>query len=281
MKVLNKLLPNRPCFLDQPLSEDSSNKTIKGYNKFLESQESSGYKYQRRDNGNVFIIDMNNPEHGLVASLLQRRFNVPNANFDYNLPIVVDHFSPSGNGQLIAPDVTIYPNANHVQQPHIPYPGPPPGNKNGQPHARIVCEIGNEQSTKEWNDKCQLWMNQVYIRYVLGIKLHKKRNGKNNFGQYHRSMTAKLWQQGAGYQEWQFGTLIRKKQTPTACNSPNLPHYQINIPIAQVFWDPPLLPADEYIPTVPNSLATETAPVNFIIDLYRVQQLVLKEQNNV
>ena len=45
-------------------------------------------------------------------------------------------------------------------------------------------------------------MNQVYVQCVLGIKLHKKRNTKNSQGQYHRSMTAKLWQQGvAGYQE--------------------------------------------------------------------------------
>ncbi|CAG8732253.1 13812_t:CDS:2, partial [Dentiscutata heterogama] len=207
-KLLNLLLPNHLHFPDQPLNEDSlpykigSNITIKKYNKFLERRESSGYKYQRRDNGDVFIIDMSNREHGLVASLLQRYFNFPNNNVVVDPPIVVGidefHFSPSGNGQLIASDVTIFPNANHVQQPHIPYPGPPPGDRNGRPHARIICEVGNNQSTKEWNNKCQLWMNQIYIRYVLGIKLHKKRNRKNTLGQYHRSMTARLWQQGAG-----------------------------------------------------------------------------------
>ncbi|CAJ0769625.1 10352_t:CDS:2, partial [Entrophospora sp. SA101] len=142
--------------------------------------------------------------------------------------------------------------------PCIPYPGPPPGNRNGRPHVRVVCEVGNGQSTKEWNDK------------------------KNDLGQYHRSMTARLWQQGTGYQEWQFGTLIRKKQTPTTCNAPNLPQYQVIIPISQVFWDPvlPLPPAVEDIQLFLNPLATETAPVNFIIDLYRVQQLVLSEQDN-
>ena len=62
---------------------------MKEYNKFLERRESSGYKYQRRDNGDVFINDMSDPEHGLVTSLLQRRFNVPNANFDYDPPIDV------------------------------------------------------------------------------------------------------------------------------------------------------------------------------------------------
>ncbi|CAG8498694.1 19941_t:CDS:2 [Racocetra fulgida] len=177
----------------------------------MDPNKSSGYKYQRRDNGDVFIIDMSNREHGLVASLLQRYFNFPNNNVVVDPPIVVgiDECNPSGNGQLIASDVTIFPNANHVQQPHIPYPGSPPRDRN-------------------------------------------------------------------------FGTLIRKKQTPTNCNAPNLPQYQVIIPIAQVFWDPvlPLPPADGYVPTVPISLATGTAPVNFIIDLYQVQQLVLNEQDN-
>nr|CAG8653658.1 1318_t:CDS:2 [Entrophospora candida] len=88
-KVLNKLLH----FPDQQLKEDSlpykigSNITIKEeYNKFLECQESSGYKYQQRDNGDVFIIDMSNPKHGLVGLLLQHHFNAPNANFDYDPP---------------------------------------------------------------------------------------------------------------------------------------------------------------------------------------------------
>ena len=64
--------------------------TIKNYNNFLEHQESSGYKYQRKDNGDVFIIDMGDCEHGLVVSLLQRCFNVPN-NVDYDPPIIVGH----------------------------------------------------------------------------------------------------------------------------------------------------------------------------------------------
>ena len=70
------------------------------------------------------------------------------------------------------------------------------------PHARIICELGNWQPTSEWTVKCQMWMNQEYVRYVLGIKLHKRRNIKNGHGQYHRSMAARLWQQGiVGYQE--------------------------------------------------------------------------------
>ncbi|CAH1768057.1 2005_t:CDS:2, partial [Entrophospora sp. SA101] len=231
-----KKVPNSPHFPDQLLKEDSlpykigSNITIKEYNKFLECQESSGYKYQQRDNGDVLIIDMSNSEHGLVASLLQDYFKVANGGVIINPPIVIGidkfHFSPSGNDQLIASDVMVYPNASHVQQPRIPYPGPPPGNRNGWPHAQVVCEVGNSQSTKEWNDK---------------------------------SMMARLWQQGAGYQE----SLSQLHKS---------------------FWDPvlplPLSPAVEYVPAVPNPLATETAPVNFIIDLYQVQQLVLSEQDN-
>ncbi|RHZ78552.1 hypothetical protein Glove_161g49 [Diversispora epigaea] len=112
--------------------------------------------------------------------------------------VVMDryHFSPSGNGELIAADVSIYPNMNFVQPSNLPYPGPPPRDKNDTPHARIVCEVGNCQTTINRESKCQLWMNQVYVRYVLGIKLHKKRNTRNDREQYHRSMTAKLWQQG-------------------------------------------------------------------------------------
>ncbi|CAG8571019.1 217_t:CDS:2, partial [Paraglomus occultum] len=179
-------------------------------------------------------------------------------------------------------DVTVYPNASHVQQPRIPYPGPPPGNRNGWSHARIVCEVDNCQFTKVWNDKCQLWMNQIYIRYVLGIKLHKKRNTKNDLGQYHRSMTARLWQQRAGYQE---NKLLLPVMHPTYVPEQiedKHSQYQVIIPIAQVFWDPvlPLSLAVEYVPTVPNPLATETVPANFTIDLYQVQQLVLRGQDN-
>ncbi|RHZ66579.1 hypothetical protein Glove_306g43 [Diversispora epigaea] len=186
-----------------------SNITIKEYNKFLERKESLGYKYQRENNDDVFIIDMSDQEHDKVVAILQRYFNIPNNNVVFNPPIDVSgdgfHFSPSGTGELIAPDVSVYPNKNHVKQPHIPYPGPPPGNKNDKPHARIICEVGNSQN---WTAKCQLWMKQ---------------------GQYHRSMTAKLWQQGADPQE------LHKSSED-----------------------------DEYVPLVPPSLAITA--VNFSID---------------
>ncbi|CAG8787955.1 2625_t:CDS:2, partial [Acaulospora morrowiae] len=143
-------------------------------------------------------------EHGRIVWLLRRFFEAANGGFVMNPLIIVGedefHFSPLGTGEFIAADISIYPDEAYVQPPRIPYPGPPPGIKNGKPHARIVCEVGNKQSTSNWNAKCQLWLNQVYVRYVLGIKIHKKRNIRNDQGQYHRSMTARLWDQN-GYLE--------------------------------------------------------------------------------
>ncbi|CAG8610702.1 7916_t:CDS:10, partial [Dentiscutata heterogama] len=167
--------------------------TIKEYNKFLERQESSSYKYQRRDNGDVFVIDMSGYEHDLVVTLLQDYFKVPN-NTIIDPPIIVGsdtfHYSPSGTGELIAADVSVYPNRNHVQQSRAPYPGLL------QEIQKIICEVGNHQTTANWNAKCQLWINQVYVRFVLGIKLHKKRTTRDGQGRYHISMAARLWQQG-------------------------------------------------------------------------------------
>ncbi|RHZ75339.1 hypothetical protein Glove_216g14 [Diversispora epigaea] len=126
--------------------------TIKEYNNFLGRQESSGYKYQRNNNFDVYIIDMSVEEHDSVVELIQRYFNAPNNNIIVDPPIEVSgdrfHFSPFGMGELIAPDVSIYPNENYVQQPRIPYPGPPPGSKKGKVHARII--IMDESKYREW-----------------------------------------------------------------------------------------------------------------------------------
>ncbi|RHZ60065.1 hypothetical protein Glove_359g9 [Diversispora epigaea] len=287
MKILKQLLhPRRLYFPEQSVDEDKlpyligSKKTIKEYNNFLERQESSGYKYQRENNGDVYIIDMSNEEHDSVVGLIQRYFNAPNNNIIFDPPIGVSgdrfHFNPL-TSELIAPDVAVYPNDNYVQPPRIPYPGPPPGSKQGKVHARIICEIGNCQSTENWIAKCQLWMNQVYVRYVLGIKLHTKRNTRNLQGRYHRSMTANLWQQGIAVpQTWDFGTLQRGNNVPTACNAPNLPGFRIDIPIAQVFWDPPIHNRRRYVPRDPPAITD----VNFSIDLYLIQQEVLRMQGN-
>jgi len=45
--------------------------------------------------------------------------------------------------------------------------------------------------------KCNEWLRESYVRYVIGIKLHSKSKvAKNAQGQWHRAMTAMLWQQG-------------------------------------------------------------------------------------
>jgi hypothetical protein len=61
--------------------------TLEEYNKFLERKESSGYKYERKVNGDVYVIDMNDPEHGAVVSLLLVYFNVANGGAIINQPI--------------------------------------------------------------------------------------------------------------------------------------------------------------------------------------------------
>ncbi|RHZ85245.1 hypothetical protein Glove_69g27 [Diversispora epigaea] len=172
--------------------------------------KSSSYKYQRKNNNNIFIVDMSDQKYDKVVALLQRYFNNSNNNVAVNLLInVCVHFSSTGTGEQIAADVSICFNINYVQSPNIPYPGPPLGDKNNMPHVRIVCEVGNHQSTENWTSKCQLWMNQVY----------------------------------------------RGTNIPTACNAPGLPLFQIDIPVAQVFWDPPIPAVAKYAPRVPLPLA--------------------------
>jgi hypothetical protein len=56
-------------------------------------------------------------------------------------------------------------------------------------------------------------------------------------------------------------------------------NYQVNIPVKEVFWNPPIVRGTPsttgYVITVPGSV---TAP-NFVIDLYRIQQIAL--ENNL
>ena len=112
-----------------------------------------------------------------------------NNSYDF-LTTYIAHFAPVG-GTIIEPDVAVAPFDTFVLPP-TPFPGPPPGDRALNPHARIVCEIGVEQSTARWIAKCLLWLQQPYVRYVFGIKLHKKRASKNLIGQYHRTMTVCL-----------------------------------------------------------------------------------------
>lgn len=63
--------------------------TVEEYNNFLERKESSGYKYQRKSNGDIYIIDMSDPEHGAVCALLQAYFNIANGGVIINPPVDV------------------------------------------------------------------------------------------------------------------------------------------------------------------------------------------------
>ncbi|CAG8477450.1 12420_t:CDS:2 [Acaulospora colombiana] len=92
---------------------------------------------------------------------------------------------------------------------------------------------------------------------------------------------AKLWRQGVSeFQEWDFGTLQKVSQVATGCNAPNLPAYQVSIPVSDVFWNPTIIAGVPivagYTVMVPNTINAN----NFNIDLYRIQQLLLRKQNN-
>ncbi|RUO97038.1 hypothetical protein BC936DRAFT_141079, partial [Jimgerdemannia flammicorona] len=120
---------------------------------------------------------------------------------------------PGGAGTVVAPDIAVLPRNNYVQAPLTPYPGPPPGDRRGNPHARVICEIAQHQSTSDWDVKCRSWLQQEYVRYVFGIKLHGMRDTHNAQGQNHRSMT------------WDFGTLLKHSQNTTECNIAGLPAF--------------------------------------------------------
>ncbi|CAG8677864.1 10362_t:CDS:2, partial [Paraglomus brasilianum] len=143
---------------------------------------------------------------------------------------------PTGNGNLIMPDLCIYPSPRIVPPPGVPHPGPPPSSPDGNAHARIICEVANFQSTRSLITKCNEWLRESYVRYVIGIKLHSKSKvAKNAQGQWHRAMTAMLWQQGvAQVSEWDFGSYKAGSPThaPTGCNALGLAQFQINIPVS-------------------------------------------------
>ncbi|CAG8794576.1 15519_t:CDS:1, partial [Racocetra persica] len=87
---------------------------------------------------------------------------------------------------------------------------------------------------------------------------------------------AKLYRQGMETQRWDFGNVKKISEDPirdpAPCNSPNLTHFQINIPVSEVFWDPPFPIPLGYAPTIPSMVAVH----NFTIDLYRIQRVALK-----
>ncbi|CAJ0626658.1 5979_t:CDS:2 [Entrophospora sp. SA101] len=78
---------------------------------------------------------------------------------------------------------------------------------------------------------------------------------------------------GVFIQNWDFGTLKYNSNQATGCNGPNMPAYQVNIPISNVFWNPPIVAG------APNVRGYNIiVGNNFIIDLYNIQQDVLASQ---
>jgi hypothetical protein len=80
-------------------------------------------------------------------------------------------------------------------------------------------------------------------------------------------------------QRWDFGNVkknvgnpIGNINDPTLCSAPNDPRFQINIPISEVFWDPPSPIPPTYVPVIPVTIIGNS----FNIDLYRIQRIALK-----
>ncbi|CAG8492381.1 12925_t:CDS:2 [Acaulospora colombiana] len=102
---------------------------MEDYNTFLDHKESSEYKFHW-DNENVYIVDMANPEHEALVSLLQDYFKVPNGDVIIDPPIDVEgqpyHYNPTVIRKKLAPDITIYQKVAFVPNPTSPHPGPLP-----------------------------------------------------------------------------------------------------------------------------------------------------------
>ncbi|CAG8580803.1 5485_t:CDS:2 [Paraglomus brasilianum] len=189
---------------------------------------------------------MTSPVHEGVVSRLQDFFKVPNGGVVDDPPIVVFgqllHYDPGGSG---VPDVAAYPDIAFIPRPSTStiIPRPP-----------MYVEFDNN------------------TRAVIGIKILDPRPNIRELGTgyFYRTMTAKLYRQGMTVQ-WDFGNAKKYSRDPVndpaGCNAPNLPAFQITIPISDVFWDPPFPIPPAYVPVIPADIIGS----NFIIDLYRIQ----------
>ncbi|CAG8514282.1 7606_t:CDS:2 [Paraglomus brasilianum] len=299
-------LPRKPISetsLPYPLASDVS---VQDFNSFIESKDRIGYKIEYK-NGTVYIVDMPTAEHERVVCVLNRCFEVPNGGaHNLNSPLqlfgqsckgipsslldlwLIDfisypshtvHESPSRDGSRIMPDLAVLPHHRFVPPPPIPHPGPPPSDTRGNPYSRIMVEVAVSQTSSSLKDKCRKWKREPYVRAILGIKLYEIKDTRNAQGYRDRAMKAILWRQGVRRQTWKFGT-INKDGSPTGvngCNALNDPDYIINIPVSDVFYDPPV-PAIGYVPLAPPPAALMAT--NITIDLYDVQQVVLFAQPN-
>ncbi|PKK61815.1 hypothetical protein RhiirC2_718158 [Rhizophagus irregularis] len=296
-KVLNKLYryPNYPVLPERTPEENKlpfqigSRVSVEAYNNFLENNVSTGYKFHW-DNGDVYIVDMASPEHEALVTWLFKYFNIPNGGVDDDPPIDIAlqsyHYDPTNVRLKTAADIAICPHITLVQPPLNP--GPPPGDIRQNPHARIIVEIAVGEGWDFLNTKCEGWLQQQYVRSVFGIKLYEKRKGSND-----RTMWAKLWTRqlpppagstpspnlaGVSILQWDFRTLQFNSNLATGCTGAGLPHYTVTIPVSDAFWDPPIVAGVPnivgYNATAPNT----TVAQNFIIDLYRLQRVVILKQ---
>ena len=58
----------------------------------------------------------------------------------------------------------------------------------GNPHARIICEVSVSQGAADLKTKCRLWKRQTYVRSILGIKLYDPLATRNAQGYRNRAM---------------------------------------------------------------------------------------------
>ncbi|POG64052.1 hypothetical protein GLOIN_2v1680310 [Rhizophagus irregularis DAOM 181602=DAOM 197198] len=219
--------------------------TIKNYNTFLHHYGSSGYKFRfnlNSDNttGEVYIIGMTSTAHEDIIIRLQEFFKVPNNGVVDDPPIIVTgqvlHYVPGGTRVETAPDACVLPSVAFVPKPAASTVIPrPPGDKCGNPHARIMCEVAVGQSVGELGRKCLSWMREPYVRAVINIKILEPilNMREPTTGYYYRTMTAKLYRQGMLVQRWDFGNIKKYSgdpiTDPPGYNAPNLAAYQITI----------------------------------------------------
>ncbi|CAG8717856.1 4943_t:CDS:2, partial [Gigaspora rosea] len=266
------------------------NISIKKYNDFLDTNESSGYKFHY-DKKNIYIIEMASSLSQDVISYLQDCFKEPNNRVKLG-PIIVSgqpfHHNPIGIGEKIAPDTAVRPRECFVQRANS-YPDFPRGDYKRNSHARKICEVASTQTIDLWNTRCETWMHEEYIRYVFGLKIYPKINIKRIV---HQPIIARLWvrralpggvlssnatlaENGIYVKEWECGTIHHNTHTPTGYNTPNNDQFQVTIPVSDVFWDSPILGGipnvEDYIAVIPNTVVGE----NFVIDLYNIQQVAL------
>lgn len=129
-------------------------------------------------------------EHHVKWSLIPFNLNSNYVNINHsNIFRFLVHESPTYRYYL-QPCCSFAPDELLVKTcPRSGYPGPPPSDPNGNPYARVICEIGHFRSTTSLWEMCEDWIRQPYVRYVIGIKFHDKKTTKNELGQLHRAMT--------------------------------------------------------------------------------------------